>query len=162
MESYFKYNSKSNLLNIERINLKKFLIKLSTFHFQLSTPNRFFPNNEEKSQKGKSMSTEKLQLYKCEICGNLVQVILNGAGELVCCNQPMTLQIPQHDKSELGEKHAPKTEFRDDKKFVQVISHPMIPEHYIQFIEVLDKDNKEVIVNNQHYKILILRKKCNE
>ena len=90
------------------------------------------------------MSTEKLQLYKCEVCGNLVQVILNGVGELVCCGQPMKLQIPQHDKSELGEKHAPKTEFRDNKKFVQVITHPMIPEHYIQFIEVLDKDNKEV------------------
>ena len=64
------------------------------------------------------MSTEKLQLYKCEICGNLVQVILNGAGELVCCGQSMKLQIPQHDKTEIGEKHAPKTEFRDNKKFV--------------------------------------------
>ena len=64
------------------------------------------------------MSTEKLQLYKCEICGNLVQVILNGAGELVCCGQPMKLQIPQHDKTEIGEKHAPKTEFRDNKKLI--------------------------------------------
>ena len=43
------------------------------------------------------MATEKLQLYKCEVCGNLVQVILSCAGELVCCGQPMKLQSIQHD-----------------------------------------------------------------
>ncbi len=90
------------------------------------------------------MSTEKLQLYKCEVCGNTVQVILNGAGELVCCGQPMILQIPQRDKSETGEKHAPKLDFRENKKFVQVISHPMQSGHYIQFIEVYTKDKNEL------------------
>lgn len=88
--------------------------------------------------------TEKLELYKCEICGNLVQVILNGAGELVCCGQPMKIQVPQHDNSELGEKHAPKLEFRENEKYVQVKSHPMLPEHYIQFIEVYKKDKSEM------------------
>lgn len=86
------------------------------------------------------MSTEKLQIYKCEVCGNLIQVILPGAGELVCCGQPMKLQTIQHDTSELGEKHAPKLEFRENKKYVQVKTHPMLPEHYIQFIEVYRKD----------------------
>ena len=90
------------------------------------------------------MSTEKLQLYKCDICGNLVQVILEGAGELVCCGQPMKLQVPQHDKNEIGEKHAPKLEFRENKKYVQVKTHPMIMEHYIQFIEVYKKDKTEL------------------
>ena len=90
------------------------------------------------------MSTEKLEFYRCEICGNLVQVVLSGAGELVCCNQPMKHLTPQHDKSELGEKHAPEYEFRDNKKFVGVYSHPMLPEHYIQFIEVQNKDKDEV------------------
>lgn len=96
------------------------------------------------------MSTEKLQLYKCDVCGNLVQVILNGVGELVCCNQPMKHQILQHDNTELGEKHAPKTEYRDNKKFVQIISHPMTNEHYIQFVEVLDKDKNEVHIKYFH------------
>lgn len=82
------------------------------------------------------MATEKLQLYKCEVCGNLVQVILSGAGELVCCGQPMKLQSIQHDKSETGEKHAPIVEFRENDRFVQVKSHPMLPEHYIQWIYV--------------------------
>lgn len=84
--------------------------------------------------------TEKLELYKCEVCGNLVQVILPGVGELVCCGQPMKLQTIQHDTSELGEKHAPKLEYRENAKFVQVKTHPMLPEHYIQFIEVYRKD----------------------
>lgn len=90
------------------------------------------------------MSTEKLQLYKCPICGNLVQVILPGAGELVCCGEPMKLLKIQHDTSEIGEKHAPKMDFRENKKFVQVISHPMQLEHYIQFIEVYTKDKNEL------------------
>ena len=90
------------------------------------------------------MSTEKLQLYKCNICGNLVQIIEQGAGELVCCGEAMQLLAIQHDSSEMGEKHAPKIEFRENKKFVQVISHPMAMEHYIQFIEVYKKDKSEL------------------
>ena len=86
------------------------------------------------------MSTEKLQIYRCAVCGNLVQVLLPSVGELVCCNQPMELKTIQHDRSELGEKHAPKLEFRENEKFVQVMSHPMTTEHYIQFIEVYKKD----------------------
>lgn len=90
------------------------------------------------------MSTEKLELYKCDVCGNLVQVILNSTGELVCCGQPMRLQSIQHDKSEVGEKHAPVIEFRETKKFVQVKNHPMQQEHYIQFIEVYKKDKSQL------------------
>lgn len=86
------------------------------------------------------MATEKLQLYKCEICGNLVQVLISGAGELVCCSQPMKLLVPQHDSDELGEKHAPKIEIREDGKYVHVKTHPMEDEHYIQFIEIYPKD----------------------
>ena len=59
------------------------------------------------------MATEKLQIYKCEICGNIVQILIPSYGELVCCNQPMKLQEIQHDKSEVGEKHAPVIEMRE-------------------------------------------------
>lgn len=86
--------------------------------------------------------TEKLQLYKCNICGNLVQVILPGIGELVCCGQPMELLIPQkeNENHELAEKHTPVIEEHDNGRFVTLKSHPMLPEHYIQFIEVYPKD----------------------
>lgn len=85
--------------------------------------------------------TEKLELYKCNICGNLVQVILSGAGELVCCGEPMQHLEPQREEtSELGEKHTPVIEEREGERFVTLKYHPMIPEHYIQFIEVYPKD----------------------
>lgn len=86
--------------------------------------------------------TEKLELYKCNICGNLVQVLLNGVGELVCCNQPMENLIPKEfdENKELKEKHVPEIECRENGKFVTLKHHPMIPEHYIQFIEVYPKD----------------------
>lgn len=90
------------------------------------------------------MATEKLQIYKCEICGNLVQVIEPSFGELVCCNQPMKLQSVQHDKTEIGEKHAPVIEIKENEKYVTVKSHPMVKEHYIQFIEVYKKDKSEM------------------
>ena len=95
-------------------------------------------------KKGYVMSTEKLQLYKCEVCGNLVQVILSGTGELVCCGQPMKLLDIQHDTSEMGEKHAPKIVFRENEKWVEVKNHPMTMEHYIQFIEVYKKDKSDL------------------
>lgn len=90
------------------------------------------------------MTKEKLEIYKCTVCGNIVQVLLVGGGELICCNQPMTMQTVQHDKSELGEKHAPVIETRDNTKIVQVKTHPMLKEHYIQFIEVFDNEKKEM------------------
>ena len=84
--------------------------------------------------------TEKLQIYKCGICGNIVQVIIPGSGELVCCGKPMILQEIQYDSNEMGEKHAPKLEIRENKSYIQVKSHPMTPEHYIEFIEIYKKD----------------------
>ena len=89
--------------------------------------------------------TEKLELYKCSICGNLVQVLLSGVGELVCCNQPMEKLCPKvNEEDELSEKHIPVIELENDKKFVRLTKHPMIPEHYIQFIEVFSKDKSKV------------------
>ena len=88
--------------------------------------------------------TIKLQIYKCKICGNIVQILQEGDGNLVCCGQEMELMGIQYDSDEVGEKHKPKTEFKDNKKFVNVIGHPMSEEHYIQFIESYTKDKNEL------------------
>ena len=89
--------------------------------------------------------TEKLEIYKCHICGNLVQVLLNGMGELVCCGEKMEHLIPkEEDNSELAEKHKPVIEQQDDKRYVTLKYHPMIPEHFIQFIEVYPKDKSRL------------------
>lgn len=88
--------------------------------------------------------TVKLQIYKCNICGNLVQVLQEGDGNLICCGEEMKLMGIQYDTSEVGEKHTPKVELKDGKKFVNVIGHPMTDEHYIQFIETFSKDKNEL------------------
>ena len=89
--------------------------------------------------------TEKLQLYKCHVCGNLVQVILNGIGELVCCGQPMEHLKPHKEESnELTEKHTPVVEQDENGRFVRLKYHPMTQEHYIEFIEVYPKDKSRL------------------
>lgn len=89
--------------------------------------------------------TEKLELYRCSVCGNLVQVFLNGVGELNCCGQPMELLLAHHEEnSELAEKHTPEIECIDNKRYVILKHHPMEEEHYIQFIEVYAKDKSRL------------------
>lgn len=88
--------------------------------------------------------TEKLEFYKCNICENLIQVILDGAGELVCCGEPMEKLVPHlDDNDELSEKHIPQFEKREDRNAITLKYHPMINEHYIQFIEVYKKDKSK-------------------
>ena len=88
------------------------------------------------------MATEKLQLYKCNVCGNLVQVILPGAGELICCGEPMEHLVPhiEEENNDFTEKHTPKIETGERGRFVRLKFHPMEQSHYIQFIEVYPKD----------------------
>lgn len=89
--------------------------------------------------------TEKLELYKCNVCGNFVEVVLAGIGELVCCNEPMELQ-KANTKDAATEKHVPFFQKEDDELMIRVGStpHPMEEEHYITFIEAISKDEKYV------------------
>ena len=91
--------------------------------------------------------TQKLELYKCNICGNIVEVVLSGEGELVCCGQPMEL-LAEKDYSDemLQEKHVPVIKMEEDNIEVRVgaVPHPMTEEHYIQFIEAYSKDKRYV------------------
>lgn len=85
--------------------------------------------------------TEVKQVYKCEICGNIVEVLHNGAGALTCCGQPMKL-IEENTVDAALEKHVPIIEEVDGGVIVKVgsVEHPMLPEHYIEWIEVHTKD----------------------
>lgn len=90
----------------------------------------------------------KLRLYRCAICGNIVQVLLDGEGELVCCGKEMELLEPK--SADIGsEKHVPVFEFREDgSQVIKVGSepHPMLNEHYIQFIEALSADKQKIFI----------------
>ncbi len=81
---------------------------------------------------------KQLEVYKCEVCGNIVEVLHGSFGELVCCGQPMDLMDEQTaDKS--TEKHVPVIEKTSNGYKVTVGStlHPMEEKHYIEWIELL-------------------------
>ncbi|MEF8879795.1 MAG: desulfoferrodoxin [Candidatus Thermoplasmatota archaeon] len=83
--------------------------------------------------------TEIREIYKCEICGNIVEVLHTGKGELVCCGEPMKLMEPQTDDSST-EKHVPYVEETEDGVVVKIgenESHPMTEEHHIEWIQVI-------------------------
>jgi len=79
-----------------------------------------------------------LGIYKCEVCGNIVEVLYEGVGELHCCGQPMKL-MQENTVDASYEKHIPVGEWEGTILTVKVGSapHPMTEEHYIQWIEVL-------------------------
>ena len=81
---------------------------------------------------------EKKQVYKCEICGNIVEVLHVGGGELDCCGQPMTL-LKEQTADSSTEKHVPVIEKTEDGYKVTVGStlHPMVEAHYIEWIELI-------------------------
>lgn len=80
----------------------------------------------------------KNEIYKCEVCGNIVGILTVGGGELICCQKPMLLQ-KENSIDTTTEKHIPIIERIDDKIIITVgeISHPMEDAHYIKWIEII-------------------------
>jgi len=82
--------------------------------------------------------TAQKQIYRCNVCGNIVEVLHAGEGELVCCGQPM--ELLQAKTADVGkEKHVPVIEAGDAGVKVKVgdVPHPMEEKHYIEWIEVI-------------------------
>ncbi len=79
-----------------------------------------------------------LEVYKCELCGNIVEVIHGGDGELTCCGQAMTL-LTENTVDAAKEKHVPVIEKIDGGVKVSVgeVAHPMEDKHFIEWIEVI-------------------------
>ena len=81
---------------------------------------------------------ERLEVYKCEVCGNIVEVLFGGEGELVCCGKPMVLQ-KENTVDAAKEKHVPVVEKTANGFKVKVgeVAHPMEEKHYIQWVEII-------------------------
>jgi len=81
---------------------------------------------------------EKLEIYKCEACGNIVEVLHGGQGELVCCGSPMKL-FKENTVDAAKEKHVPVVEKSAGGITVKVgeVAHPMDEKHYIEWIEII-------------------------
>ena len=84
------------------------------------------------------MATQRLQIYKCNVCGNIVEVVHTGVGELVCCNEPMALQT-ENTTDAATEKHVPVIEKVEGGYKVKVgsVAHPMTEEHWIEWVQLL-------------------------
>ncbi|MFN3411165.1 MAG: desulfoferrodoxin [Exilispira sp.] len=77
-------------------------------------------------------------IYKCEICGNVVEVMHEGKGELICCGEPMKY-LEENTVDASKEKHVPVIKKEGDNIIVEVgaVPHPMEEKHYIEFIELI-------------------------
>jgi len=86
------------------------------------------------------------EIYKCEICGNIIEMTHAGAGSLICCGEAMKKMEPQSGP-EGQEKHLPVVERVGNKISVSIgsVLHPMIEEHYIEWIEHISKSGAEKI-----------------
>lgn len=85
--------------------------------------------------------TKLNEVYKCEICGNIIEVVHTGAPALVCCDQPMKA-ITENSVDAAKEKHVPAFEKSAQglKIAVGTVTHPMEEKHYIEWIEVIAGD----------------------
>jgi len=81
---------------------------------------------------------ERLEVYKCGVCGNIVEVLHGGKGELVCCGQPM-VQLVENTVDAAKEKHVPVIEKIESGVKVKVgdVAHPMEEKHWIEWVEII-------------------------
>ena len=90
----------------------------------------------------------KLEIYKCSVCGNIIEVLFVGGGELVCCGKPMILQV-ENTVDAAKEKHVPVIEKTDGGIKIKVgsVVHPMEEKHYIQWVQAIvgDKSYREFL-----------------
>ena len=88
---------------------------------------------------------KKGKIYRCEVCGNIVEVVHEGPGTLVCCNKPM-VELDEKSEDQGLEKHVPVIK-RDDNKVVVTVGgvlHPMEDDHYIEMIELIVDGNSYI------------------
>lgn len=85
--------------------------------------------------------TERLQVYRCNLCGNMVEVLQAGGGTLVCCGEPME-PLTENTTDAATEKHVPVVEKVDGgfKVTVGSVAHPMEQKHLIEWIELIAGD----------------------
>lgn len=83
--------------------------------------------------------TKIREIYKCKVCGNIIEVLHTGVGELVCCDEPMQKQEEKTEDAST-EKHVPYIEKTNDGILVKIgqnQDHPMEEKHYIEWIQLI-------------------------
>mgnify|MGYP002624767190 CR=1 FL=1 len=82
----------------------------------------------------------EMKFYRCEICGQIVAIVKKTACPVVCCGKPMKEIVPGTSDGAV-EKHVPVVEVKGDTVVVKVgaVAHPMLPEHYIEWVSLQTK-----------------------
>lgn len=82
--------------------------------------------------------TQNKQIYKCEVCGNIIEVLHQAGGTLVCCGKPMKL-MKENSEEASAEKHIPVVSVVNGGVVVKIgeVEHPMVENHYIEWVEVI-------------------------
>ncbi len=85
--------------------------------------------------------TIRNEVYKCDLCGNIVEVLHEAGGVLSCCNQPMAVK-KENTTDAATEKHVPVIDIIDGgyKVTIGEVAHPMMEDHYIEWIELIAGD----------------------
>ena len=83
---------------------------------------------------------KRSEVYKCNICGNIVEVLYGANGQLVCCGEPMDLMEERSEEEGKTEKHKPLIEGNIVR--IGTVEHPMTEEHYIEWIEAKGEDGR--------------------
>jgi len=84
------------------------------------------------------------EVYKCQICGIITEILHEGEDEMVCCNQPMTLMQEKTAEEGLTEKHLPVVEKSEKGILVKIgsVPHPMEETHWIEWVEIQTASGK--------------------
>lgn len=84
---------------------------------------------------------QKMAVYKCDVCGNIAEVVTAGGADMMCCGQPMTMQT-ENTTDAAVEKHVPVITKKDGGWEVTVgsVDHPMTADHFIEWIELIAGD----------------------
>jgi superoxide reductase len=105
---------------------------------------RILEEIKDYKEKGGEKMAKRMEVYKCDSCGNIVEVLHPGDGELVCCGEPMKL-FEEKTADAATEKHVPVMETIESSTKVKVgsVPHPMEDAHYIEWIEIVTDSGVE-------------------
>lgn len=86
--------------------------------------------------------TERFEIYKCNVCDNVAEICMEGAGKLVCCGEEM--ELLNHNIANADNAHYAIVEKISEIEKKITFNHPMTQEHFIEFVEIISKDKRFV------------------
>ncbi|MCR5265063.1 MAG: desulfoferrodoxin FeS4 iron-binding domain-containing protein [Cyanobacteria bacterium RUI128] len=109
--------------------------------------------------------TNRFELYKCSICGNVIEILVSGDGHPVCCGEEMEKLENKNDTKnspELTKTHTPVIETDGRERIISVPNHPMSKEHHIVFLQSISNDKTEACIKFLQPEEKTVMKNCSD